>query len=217
MVRVALVDDHQPFRERLRALLQRDRHVEIVAEVSSGIALLAMARTIEIDVVCMDIRLPGLNGVESTRRLLALKPQVRIIGLSAYADPHYVEAMLDAGAVGHFTKGDAGEALLSAIRDATAAQPRFGAATLLPLGAADACLPVKPRGTEADVASLRPHEREVLRLIGEGLPAAGIATTLAIQLPMVDVYRRTIKRKLQLPAARALDECARARTSSRQL
>ena len=217
MVRVALVDDHQPFRERLRALLERDRGIEIVAEAGSGIALLAIALATEMDVVCMDIRLPGLNGVETTRRLLELEPRVRIIGLSAYADPHYVEAMLDAGAVGHFTKGDAGEALLAAIRDATAAQPRFGAATLVPLAAGDACATVQPRGTDADVASLRPHEREVLRLIGEGLPSAHIATTLAIQAPMVDVYRRTIKRKLHLTDDRALYECARARTSARQL
>jgi len=125
-VRVALVDDHQPFRERLRALLQRDRHIDIAVESRTADELLEAARHTDIDVVCMDIRLPGVSGVEATRRLLAMKPQVRVIGLSAYADPHYVEAMLDAGAVGHFTKGDVGEPLLRAIHDATAAEPRFG-------------------------------------------------------------------------------------------
>jgi len=105
-VRIALVDDHQPFRERLRALLQRDRHIEIVAEASTGAELLEIAATTAVDVVCMDIRLPGMSGVETTRRLLAARPAVRVIGLSAYADPHYVEAMLDAGAVGLLVPGE---------------------------------------------------------------------------------------------------------------
>ena len=98
-LRVALVDDHKPFRERLRILLGRAPDIEIVAEASTGDELLAIALTTRMDVACMDIRLPGMNGIDATRRLLAIQPGVRVIGLSAYAEPHYVEAMLAAGAV----------------------------------------------------------------------------------------------------------------------
>src|SRR5471032_1200831 len=134
-LRVALIDDHQPFRERLRALLEEDPDIEIVAEASSGNEILEIALTTKIDVACMDISMPGMNGIEATRRLLASKPGVRVIGLSAYADPHYVEAMLDAGAVGYFTKGDAGEALLQAIHSATRVRPCFGADISVPVAA----------------------------------------------------------------------------------
>jgi two-component system NarL family response regulator len=214
-LQVALVDDHQPFRERLRALLQRDRHLEIALEASGGLELLARAPGTDLDVVCMDIRLPGMSGVETTRRLLACKPGVRVIGLSAYADPHYVEAMLDAGAVGHFTKGDVGDALLRAIHEATAAHPRFGSLTLAPAAARDPS-PEPAADPGAAVASLRPREAEVLRLIGLGMPADRIAAALSIEPAMVDVYRRTIARKLNLGDARAFDACARAWAATRR-
>ncbi|MBK5105276.1 MAG: response regulator, partial [Burkholderiales bacterium] len=101
-MRVALVDDHRPFRERLRALLEENPTIEIVAEAGSGQEILDIALTTEMDVVCMDISMPGMNGIETTRRLLAVRPGVRVIGLSAYAGAHYVRGMLDAGAVGYF-------------------------------------------------------------------------------------------------------------------
>jgi DNA-binding NarL/FixJ family response regulator len=211
-VRVALVDDHQPFRERLRALLQRDRHIDIVAEASSGPELLAIALTTAMDVACMDIRLPGMSGVEATRRLLAIRPAIRVIGLSAYAEPHYVEAMLDAGAVGHFTKGDVGDALLRAIHEATAAHPRFGDNIVVPAGVSAA--PAAPGRAPAtpDVTSLGSREIEVLRLIARGLAPAEMAQALSIELPMVDVYRRNIMRKLNLRDDSALSDYARARS-----
>jgi DNA-binding NarL/FixJ family response regulator len=209
-VRVALVDDHQPFRERLRALLERDAAIEIVAEVSSGPELLEIALTSEIDVVCMDIRMPGMSGIEATRRLLEIRAGVRVIGLSAYAEPHYVEAMLEAGAVGHFTKGDVGESLLQAIHLATVARPRFGANIVVP-AAAKGTAETEPDETQAntDATSLGPREEEVLRLIAKGLTSLQIATFLELDPTMVDVYRRNIMRKLNLHTDDALGEYAR--------
>jgi len=210
-LRVALVDDHRPFRERLRALLQRDRDIEIVAEASSGHELLKNAPTTEMDVACMDIRLPGMSGIEATRRLLAIRPGVRVIGLSAYAEAHYVELMLDAGAVGHFTKGDVGDSLLHAIHTASPERPCFGA---------DISLLVAANGTAATVAgkvpanaeatSLGGRELEVLMLIAKGLASPQIARSLSMDPTMVDVYRRNIMRKLNLNSDTALGEYARS-------
>lgn len=208
-VRVALVDDHQPFRERLRALLMRDRDIEIVAEAGSGHELLEIALTTEIDVACMDIRLPGMSGIDATRRLLALRPGTRVIGLSAYAEPHYVEAMLEAGAVGHFTKGDVGEELLQAIHTATPERPRFGADIAVP-AAANGPAATVPDRARLDGPSLGARELDVLRLIAEGLAAPQIARSLSMDPALVDVYRRNIMRKLNLNGEAALGEYARS-------
>src|SRR5262249_51830839 len=170
-IRVALVDDNQGFRERLRALLERDSDLEIAAEAGSGQELLDLVGTTELNVVCMDIKLPAMNGIETTRRLLAIRPDIRVIGLSAFAEPHYVEAMLTAGAVGHFTKGDAGDRLLQAIHTATAAHPHFGANVVgqhigdpVAGAAAPATAPENPQAN-GDATVLGPREAEVLRLV----------------------------------------------------
>jgi DNA-binding NarL/FixJ family response regulator len=208
-LRVALVDDHQAFRDRLRALLQRDPAIEIVVEASSGQELLDAAQSATIDVVCMDIRLPGMNGIEATRRLLAIQPSTRVIGLSAYAEPHYAEAMLEAGAVGQFTKGDAGAALLRAIHDATATRPLFGANIAMP-AAEEAAAPAAPERPQADAPPLGRREVQVLGMIGKGLDAAEIARVLSFDPSMIDVYRRNMIRKLNLSDERAFVEYARA-------
>src|SRR5262249_6260104 len=197
-IRVALVDDNQGFRERLRALLERDPDLEIAAEAGSGQDLRDLVGATELDVVCMDIKLPGMNGIETTRRLLAIRPDIRVIGLSAFAEPHYVEAMLKAGAVGHFTKGDAGDRLLLAIHTATVAHPQFGANIVghhvgVPVAAAAAPATVRDNPQANDAAAvLGRREAEVLRLVEEGLDSAQIARALSIDPTMVDVYRRNI-------------------------
>ena len=208
-LRVALVDDHQPFRERLRALLTRDPDIRIVAEAGSGHELLEIARSTAIDVVCMDIRLSGMSGIETTRRLLAIKPEIRVIGLSAYAEPHYVEAMVDAGAVGHFTKGDAGEALLRAIHTATPERRFFGADISVPPSANGM---VAPGPDKPKAESLGGKELDVLRLIGQDLSPPQIARSLSMDPSMVDVYRRNLMRKLNLTDDAALAEYARQRS-----
>jgi DNA-binding NarL/FixJ family response regulator len=208
-LRVALVDDHQQFRERLRALLQRDPDIDIVAEAGTGHELLEIARSTDFDVVCMDIRLPGMNGIEATRRLLATRPAVRVIGLSAYAEPHYVEAMLSAGAVGHFTKGDVSEGLLQAIHTATVDRPLFGANVLAQPAAIGPSAGHDRVQINSDAATLRPREVEVLKLIAREWTAAQIADALSLDPSMVDVYRRNIMRKLQLSSEAELTEYAR--------
>jgi DNA-binding NarL/FixJ family response regulator len=209
-LRVALVDDHQRYRERLRALLEEDPNIEIVAETSSGHELLAIAVTTEIDVACMDISMSGMDGIEATRRLLAIRPGVRVIGLSAYADSHYVEAIMDAGAVGYFTKGDAGDLLLYAMINSTRERPSFGA-DISVLIAANATAAAAPGKAPADAAStsLDARELEMLLAIAKGLASPQIASSLSIDPTMVDVYRRNMMRKLHLNNDAALVEYAR--------
>ncbi|MBE0623768.1 MAG: response regulator transcription factor [Burkholderiales bacterium] len=209
-LRVALVDDHRPFRERLRALLEENPTVKIVAEACSGQEILDIALTTEIDVACMDISMPGMNGIETTRRLLAIRPGVRVIGLSAYAGAHYVRQMLDAGAVGYFAKGDATDSLLYAMITATLERHFFGESIALPGLENAAAAPREDRAAiDARTVSLGVKEMEVLRLIAMGLASPQIAGALGMDDKLFEVYRRNIMRKLRLNDSAALVEYAR--------
>jgi DNA-binding NarL/FixJ family response regulator len=207
-LRVALVDDHQPFRERLRALLEANPTIEIVAEAGSGQEILDIALTTEMDVACMDISMPGMSGIETTRRLLAIRPGVRVIGLSAYADQHYVGGMLDAGAVGYFTKGDAADSLLHAMITATLEQHFFGDSIAVPVVENATAVRGTP-SSPTDAPSLGARELEVLRLIAKGRTLLQIASALGMDGSMVEIYQRNIMRKLHVNDAAALTEYAR--------
>jgi len=154
--------------------------------------------------------MPGMNGIETTRQLLAIRPGVRVIGLSAYADQHYVRGMLDAGAVGYFTKGDAADSLLHAMITATIEQHFFGDSIAVPV-LEDAIAAAGPATAPADAstASLGAKELEVLRLIAKGLALPQIAGALGMDGTMVEVYQRNVMRKLRLDDAAALAEYAR--------
>jgi DNA-binding NarL/FixJ family response regulator len=114
-LRVLLVDDHHMFRQAVGMSLAQSPDIEVVAEAADGqTALEALARSAP-DVVCMDVNLPGQDGIELTRQLLARQPGLRVIGLSAHVDPTLVARMLQAGALGYVSKLRAGHELLAAI------------------------------------------------------------------------------------------------------
>lgn len=115
--RVLLAEDHAMFRKALRMVLELSPEIEIVAEAADGPAVLEGVERCQPDVVCMDIRMPGLDGIEATRQIIARRPGTRIVGLSAHSDPVTVNAMLDAGALGYVMKTEAGQHLLAAIRE----------------------------------------------------------------------------------------------------
>ncbi len=116
MVRVLLADDHPLLRVALRIFLESEGTIQIVAETGDGLDVVTLARQTLPDVVCMDINMPGMNGIETTRRLIAAHPSIKVIGLSALTDQRYILDMLDAGASGYVTKAAASDELLRAIK-----------------------------------------------------------------------------------------------------
>ena len=114
-IRVLLADDHKPFREALRNMLQRDPDIEVTGEAGDGIRAVELVRSLLPDVVVMDIRMPRLNGIEAIARLLAVHPSVKVIVLSVNSERIFASEMLAAGARGYVTKSDA-EELPRAIR-----------------------------------------------------------------------------------------------------
>ena len=127
-LRVMLADDHTLYREGLRMFLELEPDMEVVAEVTDGYGVLREFGPTQPDVVLMDIGMPGLSGIDTTRQLLAIEPNARVIGLSAHVDLPRVAAMIGAGAMGYAIKGSAGAELLVAIRRVRLNQHYFDAA-----------------------------------------------------------------------------------------
>jgi len=115
-IRVLLADGHEEFSDALRAALGCEPGIEVVAQAGSDLAALAAMRSIPVDVVCLDMRIPVLGGIGATRLLLQRFPQTRVIGLSIHDDPDLVLGMVDAGASGFVLKMDTGSDLALAIR-----------------------------------------------------------------------------------------------------
>lgn len=194
-LRILLADDHQMFREALRLLLERNPDFEVVAETGDGLEVFALARETSPNIVCMDIDMPGLNGVEITRQITAAFPLIKVIALSTFSDRGYVKDMLAAGAAAYVTKAAAGVELLRAIdavrRNRTYLCPDATDAVRQAMSGRDDEKP--PPGTK-----LGAREVQVLKLVAEGFTSPQIADKLGIALSTVEVHRRNIMRKLNV-------------------
>lgn len=127
MIRVLLIDDHERFRECIAALLASSAGFAVAGEVGRGRAALDLLEAgLEVDVMLTDLRMAGLDGIELTRRALALRPGLRVLVLSSHDDPVLVAAATAAGAVGYVRKGDPTEHLLHALREVAAGRSGFG-------------------------------------------------------------------------------------------
>ncbi len=127
MIRVLLIDDHERFRECIAALLASSAGFAVAAEVGRGRAALDLLEGgLVVDVMLTDLRMAGLDGIELTRRALALRPGLRVLVLSSHDDPVLVAAAAAAGALGYVRKGDALDQLLHALSEVAAGRSSFG-------------------------------------------------------------------------------------------
>jgi two-component system NarL family response regulator len=195
-LRVLLADDHQLVREALRLMLEMEPDIEVVALATNGTEVPRLAKQLNVDVVCMDIAMPGMNGIETTERLLASCPDIKVIGLSAYVDPRFILDMLQAGAVGYVTKADAGDELLRAVRAVSRNQNYLcPAAAAVVTSSMRSNNPQQGRGCNTQLSA---RERQVLQMVAEGHTSPGIAQMLHIAPSTVEVHRRNLMRKLNL-------------------
>jgi len=205
-VRVLLADDHQLVREVLRVFLEKDKTIQIVGETGDGIEVVRLARATHADIVCMDINMPGMNGIETTRRLIAACPDIKVIALSALTDQRDVMDMIDAGASAYVTKAAASGELLQAIRTVRNGQKYFCsdvAATAITEPSDKGCILERSGET-----TLSHRERQVLQLVAEGHSSPQISALLSIAPTTVIVHRRNIMRKLDLHSVAELTKLA---------
>ena len=199
-IRVLIADDHRFYREGVRALLTDARDVEVVGEAASGDEPIARAEALQPDVVLMDLKMPGLNGIEATRRVVGASPHVGVLVVTMYDDDDSVFAAMRAGARGYLLKDADQEDLLRAIQAVSRGEAIFSPAiarrlmgyfTALHAGAGSA-------GTAAPFPDLTAREREILALIAEGRNNAAIAARLSLSLKTVQNHVSNILSKLQV-------------------
>ncbi|RLT41110.1 MAG: DNA-binding response regulator [Chloroflexi bacterium] len=196
-IRLLLVDDHEIVRAGLRMLFLAEPDMTIVGEVGSGPAAIQAVAELHPDVVLMDVAMPGMSGIEATRRIKEANPDVAVLALTMYEDEQYFFEMLNAGAAGYIPKRAAPDDLVSAIRVVSqgnvflyASLARFLLNEVLPAHEARA------EATPGDV--LTPREREVLTHVAEGKTNREIADLLVISPKTVDRHRENIMQKLNL-------------------
>ena len=196
-IRLLIVDDQRLMREGLHTLLELERGFEIVGEAGDGQAALEAYAELQPDVVLMDIRMPGMDGVEATRRLHARWPEARVIILTTFNDDAYVFEGLRAGALGYLLKDVSGQELASAVR--TVAQ---GGALIDPAVArkvVDEFARLAPPARLMDAGLSEPlseRELDVLRLLAEGLSNREIGLKLSLTEGTVKNYVTNVLQKI---------------------
>jgi DNA-binding NarL/FixJ family response regulator len=197
-LRIVVVDDDHLMRAGLCAVLSSDDGIRIVGEAVDGAAAVEQARQLAPDVMLMDIRMPVLDGIEATRRIVAAVPGVRILVLTTFQDDDYVLGALRGGAAGFVLKRIRPEQLIEAIHTVAAGDkllaPEVTGAVVGQLGR-----PAEPdQRVVRRLTRLTPRERDVLVLIGRGLSNGEIAAELVVEESTVKTHVKRILAKLEL-------------------
>jgi two-component system response regulator NreC len=195
VIRILIADDHGVLRAGLRALLKTEPELEVVGEAADGAEALRLAGALRPDIVLMDISMPDCGGIEATRRLRGLLPDVRVLILTVHDDKSMVQEAIQAGAAGYILKRAAESELVNAIQ----AVSRGDMYVHLPMTRAlQPAATVLPAASEVAVETLTPREIEVLRLIARGHTNRQIAGLLTLSVRTVESHRANLMDKLNL-------------------
>lgn len=199
-IRVAIADDQELVRSGLRTILEGEPDLKVVAEAADGEEAVAIAREKHPDVLLMDVRMPGLGGIEATRLILGdAHSATRVVMLTTFDLDEYVYDAMRAGASGFLLKDVAGEEIVTAIRQAAR-----GADTLLAPAVTRRLIErfarerAVPRVTSRQLEDLTPRELDVMKLVARGLSNSGIAAALALSTATVKTHVARILMKLDL-------------------
>jgi len=190
-MRVVIADDHRIVREGLRFMLSDHPDVEIVAEAENGEDLLEMLATVKADVVLLDLRMPGITGLEALDRISVDHPRTKVIILSMHDDPGYVRRAVELGASGYLLKNTGRDELLRALKAVREGGAYIQGEIMGPL------LSAFTHGSEEqDTPSLSPRESQVLQLVADGCENKQIAKDLGVSEATVKTYLKNVFARL---------------------
>jgi DNA-binding NarL/FixJ family response regulator len=189
-VRVLVADDEPLVRSGLRLILDAEPDLEVVGEAGDGAQAVELARALRPDVVCMDVRMPGVDGLRATELVLRLPDPPRVLVVTTFEHDGYVLDALTVGASGFLLKRAGADEMVQAVRTVAVGQ------SLLYPEALRALVRTRPRAT-AGAPTLTPREREVLGLVAQGMTNAEIATSLVVGVETVRTHVASVLAKLQ--------------------
>ena len=195
-IRILVADDHALFREGLGALLSSIPDTEVVGEAATGEHAIASAAELQPDVVLMDIQMPGINGIEATRRIVRDSPHIGVVVVTMFEDDDSVFAAMRAGARGYVLKGADQEEILKVIRAVAAGEAHFGPAIARRLMSFFST--PRPAASAEAFPELTAREREVLDLIARGRNNPEIGAQLSLSPKTVRNHISNIFAKLQV-------------------
>jgi len=195
-MRVLLVDDHKMMREGLISLLEKQQDVEEVIEAESGAEALKTVDEVQPDIVIMDVIMPGLNGTETTRRILNKAPDTKVIALSMHSDKRFIMEMLRAGASGYLLKDCAFEELIEAI-DTVSSDRTYITPRIVDIIVKDYFYQLETPDSSA-LSSLTSRQYEVLQLLAEGKTTRDIAQRMSLSIKTIESHRQQIINKLNI-------------------
>lgn len=193
MIRLMLVDDHDLVRSGLRRLLDEAPDLEVVAEAANGEEALDLARDVKPQVVLMDLNMPGMGGLEATRRLLSAHEGLKVIAVSMYADEPYPNRLLEAGASGYISKDSAADEVVEAAREVAAGKTYVAPSIASKL----AVSLIKGSGT-SPFDQLSQREMQITMLVTHGQSTQAISDTLSLSPKTVSTYRYRIFEKVDV-------------------
>jgi two-component system response regulator NreC len=199
-VRILLADDHTVVRQGLRKVLEERPDWEVVAEAGDGREAVRLAEQHKPDVAIVDVAMPLLNGIETTRQILRRSPGTRVLVLTMHADEAYVTQMLQAGAAGYLLKDSADVDLLQAVAEVAKGKSFFSPA-IARVMLDDYVRQLAEKGVTDRYESLSEREREIFQLIAEAKTNKEIASILNVSPSTVETHRAHIMEKLDLHSA----------------
>ena len=191
MIRVMLVDDHQLIRSCFRDVLGKDPELEIVAEAGNGEQAIHMVRTHRPDVVLMDVSMPGIGGLEATRRISQSFPATRVIALTMYCDDPFPIRLLEAGAAGYITKGSNIDEVIAAIKSVHEGTEYITQEIAQKL--AISCISKK---VQSPLDSITQREMQVLLMVAQGFSNGEISERLCLSPKTTCTHRYHLYEKL---------------------
>lgn len=194
-LRILLADDHVTVRHGLKLLIDGEPDLKVVAEASDGNSAVERAVALKPDVVVMDISMPGMNGLDATRKLKKQQPDVAVVTLTRHSDDAYLQELLRAGVSGYVLKQSPPAELIQAIRAAAAGRQYLDSALTARVTAG--FLAKEGKGVKSGGA-VTERESEVLRLIASGYSNKEIAARLALSVKTIEAHKANAMRKLGL-------------------